>query len=85
MCAPTMNAAAINVQLAAAKLVSNWCQRGPRKVLASSTTAHFTYKTKGFRSGAEGIRTPDLRRAKADRYVPACPSVSCYVAYLRGF
>src|ERR671932_1994881 len=31
MCAPTMNAAAINVQLAAAKLVSNWCQRGHAK------------------------------------------------------
>jgi hypothetical protein len=76
-----MNAAAITVQLATAKLVS----KGPREMLTSSTTAHFTYKTTDFKSGAEGIRTPDLRRAKADRYVPACPSVSCYVAYLRGF
>ena len=38
-----------------------------------------------FQSGAEGIRTPDLRRANADRYVLACPGVSYYVAYLRGF
>ena len=28
--------------------------------------SRFTCKSKGFRSGAEGIRTPDLRRAKAD-------------------
>jgi hypothetical protein len=30
----------------------------------------FTCKMHIFRSGAEGIRTPDLRRAKADRPYP---------------
>jgi len=46
-------------------LLLNWCQKGPRGMLTSSTTSHFTCKTADFRSGAEGIRTPDLRRAKA--------------------
>jgi hypothetical protein len=31
----------------------------------SSLSLRFTWKTRSFRSGAEGIRTPDLRRAKA--------------------
>jgi hypothetical protein len=52
---------------------------------AKETLFNFPAICRAFRSGAEGIRTPDLRRAKADPYVPACPSVSCYVAYLRGF
>jgi len=29
-----------------------------------------------FKSGAEGIRTPELRRAKADRYILVRPVVS---------
>jgi hypothetical protein len=47
---------------------------------ASSQGAHFgssfAYKIAVFSSGAEGIRTPDLRRAKADRLILACPTAS---------
>jgi len=38
-----------------------------------------------FRSGAEGIRTPDLRRAKADLHILACPNASGYSAILQVF
>lgn len=37
-----------------------------------------------FQSGAEGS-TPDLRRAKADRYILACPNVSGDFGILQGF
>jgi hypothetical protein len=37
------------------------------------------------RSGAEGIRTPDLRRAKADRYILARLSTSGDHPYLQAF
>jgi hypothetical protein len=38
--------------------------RAPQQGLHSPS--HFTCKMAYFTSGAEGIRTPDLRRAKAD-------------------
>jgi hypothetical protein len=36
----------------------------------SSLSLRFTCKTRSFWSGAEGIRTPDLRRAKSEQDVP---------------
>jgi hypothetical protein len=41
----------------------------------SSLYLRFVYKTRSFRSGAEGIRTPDLRRAKAAKLFIMRPSV----------
>ncbi len=38
-------------------------------------TLYFTCESSIFRSGAEGIRTPDLRRAKADSYCRDCSPV----------
>jgi hypothetical protein len=38
-----------------------------------------------FWSGAEGTRTPDLRRAKALRAFLMRPGMYAYVAYIRGF
>jgi len=34
----------------------------------SSLPLRFTCKRRSFRGGAEGIRTPDLRRAKSEHY-----------------
>jgi hypothetical protein len=45
--------------------VSNWCQKRLRWWLYYPSLFHFSCKTALFKSGAEGIRTPDLRRAKA--------------------
>jgi hypothetical protein len=41
----------------------------------SSLPLRFTCKTRSFRSGAEGIRTPDLRRAKSEHYYRGCSSL----------
>ena len=38
----------------------------------SSLSLRFTCKTRSLRSGAEGIRTPDLRRAKSDPKCRGC-------------
>jgi hypothetical protein len=46
----------------------------------SSLSLRFTCKTRSFRSGAEGIRIPDLRRAKALRAFLVRPVASACVA-----
>ena len=48
-----------------AGLVYYWCTTDRSPVRTSFRVLRFTCKSAGFRSGAEGIRTPDLRRAKA--------------------
>ena len=42
-----------------------WCRRRQVQVPASVVRLRFPRKKPLFSSGAEGIRTPDLRRAKA--------------------
>jgi hypothetical protein len=42
--------------------------RGPTSFLPSTDPSRFTCKPTDFRSGAKGIRTPDLRRAKTGRH-----------------
>ena len=59
------------------------CKIGPEEDPAHLLCSRFTCKTALCRSGAEGIRTPDLRRAKADRHILACPSTSGDYPYLR--
>jgi hypothetical protein len=51
--------------------------RGGRLLRAAGTggTGHITCNTVVFRSGAEGSRTPDLRRAKSRYYCRACSSL----------
>jgi hypothetical protein len=45
--------------------VYHWCKEGGAVFHHSSTVHRFTRKYALSKSGAEGIRTPDLRRAKA--------------------
>ena len=46
-------------------LVYYWCRKSGEISPLFALLLRFTCKSTYFRSGAEGIRTPDLRRAKA--------------------
>jgi hypothetical protein len=58
------------------------CTRAPRPAWTFSWTSLYTCKTLLYRSGAEEIRIPDLRRAKADHYILSCTTASGKPAYL---
>jgi hypothetical protein len=53
------------VGLVLAALVYYWCMGSTKPSSALPICFYFGCKTAALRSGAEGIRTPDLRRAKA--------------------
>jgi hypothetical protein len=57
-------------------LLHGCCITSSLAVGAPIFASHFSRKTAGFISGAEGSRTPALRRTKADRSIPSRPSVS---------
>src|SRR5919112_2235036 len=61
------------------------CQQVHLRVMIFRLSPRFTCKLPSFRSGAEGLRTPDLRRAKAKGYVLARPGGSGYFAVLQVF
>ena len=60
------------------------CTRAPLTFDVLIFASRFSCKTLFSKSGAEGIRTPDLRRAKADSYCYGCSLLfknSCKQAY----
>jgi hypothetical protein len=61
-------------------LVYYWCIKSQDRSQPFLDLMRFSCKTQIFSSGAEGIRTPDLRRAKALRAFRMCPVVSPCVA-----
>ena len=54
----------------------DWCTKAQESPPASSSHVNFTCKTLYSRSGTEGIRTPDLRRAKAKKCILSRPGTS---------
>ena len=76
--------------------MSGWCQNRFDEVQVGRDAQRFTCKQLYFRSGAEGIRTPDLRRAKAalsrlsygpirSRGILTCTALSNISGGLQGF
>ena len=66
-------------------LQSDCSTKPPTRSGVSADLSRFTCKLPYFRSGAEGIRTPDLRRAKSGYYHRGCSPVfgnTCKIASL---